>query len=405
MDADQPINDVQIREAGLLLRPWQAGDADGVYRACQDPEIQRWTNVPRPYQWEHAHQYVTEFTPRAWAAGTGSPLGAFDEGTGELLGAIGLVSQEYGKEAEVGYWVAPWARRRGVAVAGTRALSRWALESLRLRRLLWRAEVGNHASRQVAETVGFRIEGVQRNGTARPDGKLVDCWSGSLLPGELREADMPVPQLVRRRAVTFAGEQPRLAGRTATAEPFALRAPTVADLDAIVAACRDPWSQEWTTVPPGYSPADAEFFVTDTVPRRWALGDGAIFAIVDADDAYVGSMDLRLGPRPDVGDVGFLVGPWARGRGYAPAALRLVAGWGVAQLGLNRIEWRAYVGNDASRRVAEKAGFTVEGLQRSALVHQGAYRDAWAGAILAPDLADDPRPVAVPASVHSGATR
>jgi RimJ/RimL family protein N-acetyltransferase len=386
MDADLETPTVQIREAGLVLRPWRPEDEDAVYRACQDPQIHRWTNVPRPYLREHAHQYVTEFTTMAWGTGTGSPMGAFDEQTGELLGAFGLINQRPDREAEVGYWVAPWARRRGVATAATRAIARWAMGTLNLRRLIWRAEVGNHASRLVAEGLGFRVEGVLRNAIHRPDGHKADCWYGALLPGDLREAAAPGNPAGRRRAATFAGAQPRLQGRTANGEPFALRAPEPRDVDAIVAACRDPESQRWTTVPRPYGRPDAEVFVTDIAPTRWAYGDGAVCAVVDGDDQYVGSMELRLGTRPDTGDVGYLVAPWARGRGYAPAALRLLAAWGVTELGLNRIEWRAYVGNDASRRVAEKAGFTVEGTQRDGCVHLGEYRDAWTGAILARDL-------------------
>jgi RimJ/RimL family protein N-acetyltransferase len=386
MDADLGTPPVEIREAGLLLRPWRPDDEEDVFRACQDPQIQRWTTVPRPYLREHAHQYVTDFTARSWGAGVASPMGAFNEATGQLLGAIGLIRQERCKEAEVGYWVAPWARRRGVATTGTRALARWAFAELKLRRLAWGAEVGNHTSRLVAETVGFRVEGVFRNAVKRPDGHEVDCWVGGLLPGELREAGTPVHAVTRMRALTFAADQPRLSGTTAAGDRLGLRAPEPADLDAMVTACRDPQSQLWTTVPRPYGPGDAEQFIRYAAPRRWAFGDGAIFAVTDADDAFVGSMALRLGPRPDMCDVGYLVTPWARGRGYAPAALRLLVAWCVSALGLNRIEWRAYVGNDASRRVAEKAGFTIEGLQRDGCPHLDEYRDAWTGAIVAKDI-------------------
>ena len=386
MDSDLGTPTVEIREAGLLLRPWRPEDEDAVYRACQDPLIQRWTTVPRPYLREHAHQYVTDYTERSWAEGTAAPMGAFDEATGQMQGAIGLIRQERGREAEVGYWVAPWARRRGVATAGTRALARWAFAELDLRRLVWGAEVGNHASRLVAETVGFRIEGVLRDAVTRPDGQRVDCWIGGLLPGELREADTPVHPVTRLRARAFAADQPRLSGTTGAGESVGLRAPEPADLDAMVVACRDPDSQRWTTVPRPYGPGDAGQFIRDVAPLRWAFGDGAIFAVTDGDGAFVGSMELRLGPRPDLGDVGYLIAPWARGRGYATAALRLLVAWGVSELGLNRIEWRAYVGNDASRKVAEKAGFTMEGVQRDGCLHRGEYRDAWTAAILAKDV-------------------
>lgn len=41
---------VEIIEDGLRLRPRRAEDADAVHRACQDPDIQHRTTVPRPYQ-------------------------------------------------------------------------------------------------------------------------------------------------------------------------------------------------------------------------------------------------------------------------------------------------------------------------------------------------------------------
>jgi RimJ/RimL family protein N-acetyltransferase len=44
------------------------------------------------------------------------------------------------------------------------------------------------------------------------------------------------------------------------------------------------------------------------------------------------------------------------------------------------------VGNDASRRVAEKAGFTVEGLLRRALPTGAARRDCWVGSLLTDDV-------------------
>ncbi|HEY6597290.1 MAG TPA: GNAT family N-acetyltransferase [Asanoa sp.] len=40
---------VEITADGLLLRPWRTGDADVVFRARQDPEVQRWTTAPSPY--------------------------------------------------------------------------------------------------------------------------------------------------------------------------------------------------------------------------------------------------------------------------------------------------------------------------------------------------------------------
>ena len=69
----------------------------------------------------------------------------------------------------------------------------------------------------------------------------------------------------------------------------------------------------------------------------------------------------------------------------ALTALRLLCDWGFERLALQRIEWRAFVGNEASRTVATRAGFTMEGVARAALRHRGTYRDTWTGARLAAD--------------------
>jgi hypothetical protein len=50
--AQQPV----LTDGTVMLRPFRTSDADAVFRACQDPAIQRWTLVPIPYLREHADQ-------------------------------------------------------------------------------------------------------------------------------------------------------------------------------------------------------------------------------------------------------------------------------------------------------------------------------------------------------------
>jgi RimJ/RimL family protein N-acetyltransferase len=102
-------------------------------------------------------------------------------------------------------------------------------------------------------------------------------------------------------------------------------------------------------------------------------------------DAYAGAVDLRVPTDPAVGEVSFLVAPQARGRGYATAAVRALTEWGFTELGLIRVQWWAEVGNDASRRVAEKAGFTMEGLVRQGYQDDGRRRDCWIASVLSTD--------------------
>jgi RimJ/RimL family protein N-acetyltransferase len=51
-----------------------------------------------------------------------------------------------------------------------------------------------------------------------------------------------------------------------------------------------------------------------------------------------------------------------------------------------RIDWHAKVGNDGSRRIAEKLGFTMEGMLRQWQVNKGERRDTWVGGLLRGEL-------------------
>lgn len=66
-----------------------------------------------------------------------------------------------------------------------------------------------------------------------------------------------------------------------------------------------------------------------------------------------------------VGETGYWIGPAARGRGYVTEAVRAVAAHAFER-GLYRLELLAATGNLASQRVAERAGFTREGVLRKA---------------------------------------
>ena len=62
-------------------------------------------------------------------------------------------------------------------------------------------------------------------------------------------------------------------------------------------------------------------------------------------------------------------------KGLTTQAVKLVSGFGFSELGLHRIEINVRPENAASCRVAEKAGFIMEG-QRKAFLHiDGAWRD------------------------------
>ena len=80
----------------------------------------------------------------------------------------------------------------------------------------------------------------------------------------------------------------------------------------------------------------------------------------------VGSVGVHwLDREHRVAEVGYWVAREARGRGVASRAVRLVARWAIESCGIERLQLRADVLNEASQKVAEKSGFRREGVLRS----------------------------------------
>jgi len=157
-----PLPDPPLTDGQILLRPWERGDVAAVTAACRDPEIPRWTVVPRDYTERHARDFIAG-TAGDLQAGRELAMAVVDGDGGRLVGAIGMSKFDWQDlKAEIGYWVAREARRRGVGSRATRLLAQWAIEQLGLERVELLAHPGNEASHPVAERAGFTREGTLR---------------------------------------------------------------------------------------------------------------------------------------------------------------------------------------------------------------------------------------------------
>jgi len=161
------------------LRPFTTADAGWVYEVSLDPAVRHFVGVPSPYLPEHAAFFVERVAMAGWDSGQRAEFVAEDSADGRRLGRVGLGLDGSGA-AEIDYWVDPAARRRGVASDAVRAACRWGFTVLGLQLIEWRAEVGNLASRRVAEKTGFLIEATLRQRLVHR-GQRVDAWVGSLL--------------------------------------------------------------------------------------------------------------------------------------------------------------------------------------------------------------------------------
>ena len=166
-----------------------------------------------------------------------------------------------------------------------------------------------------------------------------------------------------------------------------LRLPEEADVEAINQACQDETLARWIPVPVPYTLEHARQFVAER-PERWADAEHGemTFAIIDvAGGRLLGMVGLHARDAT-MREIGYWAAPWARGQGVMTTAARMVCQFGFDVLGLERIEWWAGVGNDASWWVAEKLGFTREGTCRRRLLHRGERLDAWVGGLLPGEL-------------------
>ncbi|WP_405894233.1 GNAT family N-acetyltransferase [Streptomyces sp. NBC_00104] len=186
---------VTLTTERLLLRTVDRRDTDTVYAAAQDPDIQRWTTIPSPYLREHAKGFVEQAVPEGWATASMFTFGLF-LASGELAGMLGITMRSLGT-GEIGFWATREHRRNGYITEATRAAAHWSFTTLALDRLEWRAEVGNTASRSVAEHTGFTLEGTLRS-ALNNNGVRRDCWIASLLPSDLG-LPSPAPYLPARR--------------------------------------------------------------------------------------------------------------------------------------------------------------------------------------------------------------
>jgi RimJ/RimL family protein N-acetyltransferase len=170
-----------------------------------------------------------------------------------------------------------------------------------------------------------------------------------------------------------------------------LRAWRDADAPALVEACQDPEIARWVSIPQPYTLADAEAFIAES-RSMWLAGSGAAFAIVDVEtDALLGAVS-RFGPEGHHANVGCWIARVARGRGLGTRVLRAVAEWTFATTQTVRLDAYIMLGNTASERMTERAGFRREGVLRAWELLRGEPVDC----VVYARLRGDPAPVPDP---------
>ncbi|GGX90230.1 GNAT family N-acetyltransferase [Streptomyces fructofermentans] len=173
---------------------------------------------------------------------------------------------------------------------------------------------------------------------------------------------------------------------TLTSARLLLRTVGAHDTDAVYDAAQDPDIQRWTTIPSPYLREHAAGFTEQMVPDGWADGSMFTFGVfLPFGGELAGMLGITMRSL-GVGEIGFWTTKEHRGNGYISEAVLTASRWAFTRLAIDRVEWRAEVGNAGSRAVAERTGFTIEGTLRSAINNKGVRRDCWVGSLLPSDL-------------------
>jgi RimJ/RimL family protein N-acetyltransferase len=346
----EPVDGETVR-----LREPRESDAPLVIEACSDPKTQRFLpGLPDPYTNDDALWWINEATEAAWAAG-GASYAIADPLTDEMVGSIALrLMVEARHQGEVGYWVAPWARGRGIATDATATITNWAFQH-GFARIELLTEHENVFSQRVAMAAGYQREGIRRAAGARSEGSRYDLVVFARLwddpPG-------PTPRLL-----------PDLPGGELSDGTVTLRPLRTEDIDDMYALHSLPEVVASTVPPVPPDPATTALRCARAA-SRWLAGERVELTIRDtASGEFTGEIGLFY-QEPPTGQamIGYDLVPKWRGRGYATRAARLVADWAFASTGIGRLIAGTSPANVASQRVLERAGFTREAVLRGRLL-------------------------------------
>ncbi len=106
--------------------------------------------------------------------------------------------------------------------------------------------------------------------------------------------------------------------------------------------------------------------------EAWSEGSNAPFRIV-ADGHVVGGVNLNF-REYDVAEVAYFLRASARGRGLGTRAVLLAVDWGFRERRLARVQLRVDPANTSSVALADRAGFTYEGTERSSAAYPDGHR-------------------------------
>jgi RimJ/RimL family protein N-acetyltransferase len=168
-----------------------------------------------------------------------------------------------------------------------------------------------------------------------------------------------------------------------TLEELVIRPFDTSDAPALMAAYADPAIQRWH----GRTMTESEAQDWILAARAgWAAETSTQWAVTGEGDVLLARVGFSA---VDVvhahAEIGYWTLPAARGRGVTPRAVDAVSSLMLGEIGLHRLELNHSTANQASCRVAAKAGYALEGTRRQYALHPDGWHDMHVHGRLASD--------------------
>ncbi|GAB3814124.1 GNAT family N-acetyltransferase [Micromonospora zhanjiangensis] len=185
-------------------------------------------------------------------------------------------------------------------------------------------------------------------------------------------------QVAVRRFPTLTVSTPRTHVRPLTAD----------DAGPVGQILGDKQTRRWLPLRTESETIDGLAWCTESAKERRDSGNGDHYGVIRReDDRLIGCLwTKRTDWAGQVTEVSYAMAPEARGFGIAAEAVDALAIALILEHGFQRVELRVAPGNTPSRRVAEKAGFSYEGLLRNAGYVHGGRVDLEVWSFVAADL-------------------
>jgi ribosomal-protein-serine acetyltransferase len=110
----------------------------------------------------------------------------------QFAGLIGFKNTDsLNQKTEIGYWLSESFQKKGIITESLRTLINYAFEELEMNRIEIRCAVGNIASKNIPQRLGFQLEGIEREGELLSNKTFTDLERYSLLRNDEKSEHGP----------------------------------------------------------------------------------------------------------------------------------------------------------------------------------------------------------------------